>query len=166
MFDSLREWFESLDDRERWMVSLCAILVSVSGLYLLVVEPYLEHRRDLSQQVENQREMLAWMQGAAAEIKALEDAGRRSTAGSDQGLFGLVDETSKQAELGRAVRQISPDGDDSVRVRMDAARFDHTLKWLEDLEQNHGIEVTRVTFDQTDQSGRVNVALTLERNSS
>lgn len=166
MFDSLRDWFESLEERERWMVSVCAVLVTVSGLYLLVVEPYLEHRRDLTEQVERQRELFAWMQGAAAEIEALEQAGRQSSAGGGQSLFSIVDQTSKTAELGRAVRQISPDGDDSVRVRMDAARFDHTLEWLAELEQDHGVEVARVTFDRTDQSGRVNVSLTLERNGS
>ncbi|MEA5446791.1 type II secretion system protein M [Gammaproteobacteria bacterium AB-CW1] len=163
MFDSLRDWFEGLEQRERWMVTVCAVLVSVSGIYLLLVEPYLDHRQDLMTQAEEQRELLAWMQGAAAEIQALERAGRQTTAGSGQSLFGIVDSTSKEAELGRAVRQITPDGDHSVRVRMESARFDYTLKWLQALESEHGIEVTRVTFDQTNQSGRVNVALTLER---
>ncbi|MCP1726877.1 general secretion pathway protein M [Natronospira proteinivora] len=166
MLDTLKEWFESLEQRERLMVIVCSVLVTLTLLYLLVVEPYIEHRQNLEQQVSEKQELIAWMQGAHAEIQALEDAGRQTTAGSGQSLFGVVDRTSKDAELDRAVRQITPDGDDAVRVRMEAARFDHTLQWLEELERNHGIEVSRVTFDQTDQSGRVNVSLSLERNGS
>jgi len=166
MFESLKDKFEELDQRERWMVIACAILVSVTALYLLVLEPYMEHRQDLQQQVSERQELLAWMKGAKAEIQALEGAGRQTTAGSGQSLFAVVDQTSEQAELGRAVRQITPDGDDAVRVRMDAARFDHTLNWLETLEQEHGVEVSRVSFDLTDQPGRVNVSLSLERNGS
>lgn len=166
MLDNVKEWFESLEQRERWMVLVCSVLVGLTLLYLLVVEPYIEHRRDLAQQVSEKQELLAWMQGTRAEIQALEETGRQTTAGSGQSLFGVVDQTSKDAELGRAVRQITPDGDDSVRVRMEAARFDYTLQWLEELERGHGIKVSRVTFDQTDQSGRVNVSLSLERDDS
>jgi general secretion pathway protein M len=163
MFDSIKDWFEGLEPRERWMVSVMAVLLTVTVLYLMIIEPYVDHRQDLNRQVEDKRELLAWMHSAKAEIQALEATGRQTTAGGGQSLFGIVDSTSEAAELGRAVRQITPDGDNSVRVRMDAARFDHALRWLETLEREHGIEVTRVTFDQTDQSGRVNVSLTLER---
>lgn len=163
MFDSIKDWFEGLEPRERWMVSVAGVLVGLTMLYLMIVEPYVEYRRDLASQVEDKRELLAWMESARAEIAALEATGRQTTAGSGQSLFGIVDSTSKAADLGQAIRQITPDGDDSVRVRMDAARFDHALRWLETLESEHGVMVTRVTFDQTDQSGRVNVSLTLER---
>ncbi|MDQ2069245.1 type II secretion system protein M [Natronospira bacteriovora] len=165
MLDSFKDWFESLEQRERWMVSLAGTLVALSFLYLVIVEPYLDYRSDLNRQVEHRTELLAWMEGARNEIKALEASGRQTSAGGGQSLFGIVDRTSKAAELGRAVRQITPDGDNSVRVRMDAARFDHTLQWIEILEGEHGITVTRATFDRTDQSGRVNVSLTLERDS-
>lgn len=163
MFDAVKDWFEGLEPRERWMVSVCAVLVGLSGLYLLVVEPYLAYRSDLTSQVSEKRETVAWMKDTAAEIRSLEAAGRETSAGSGESLFGIVDRTAKDSGLGSALRQITPDGDNAVRVRMDAARFDRTLRWLAELERSHGVSVARVTFDRTDQSGRVNISLTLER---
>lgn len=163
MFESLKNWFDGLEPRERWMVSLCGVVVAATLLYVLVVDPYLAHRQQLTEQVAQKRELLAWMQDAKAEIRALESQGRETSAGSGESLFSVVDRTAKEAGLGNSLRQITPDGDSAVRVRLDTARFDYMLQWLGRLEQAHGVSVTRVTFDRTSEPGRVNVSMTLER---
>lgn len=163
MVESLKTWFQGLEPRERWMVSVCGVLVGATVLYLLVIEPYLTHRQQLTSEVAQKRELLAWMQDAKAEIRALESQGRETSAGSGESLFSVVDRTAKEAGLGNSLRQITPDGDSAVRVRLDTARFDYMLQWLGQLEQAHGVSVTRVTFDRTSESGRVNVSLTLEQ---
>lgn len=163
MFDSLKNWFDGLEQRERWMVSVCGVLVAVTALYMFLVEPYLAHRYQLKTQVAQKRELVAWMEDARAEIQALESQGRETSAGSGESLFSVVDRTAKEAGLGNSLRQITPDGDSAVRVRLDTARFDYMLQWLGQLESSHGVSVTRVTFDRTSQPGRVNVSMTLER---
>lgn len=163
MFESARNWFDGLEPRERWMVSLCGVVVAATLLYVVVVKPYLAHRQQLTTEVAQKHELLAWMQDAKAEIRALESQGRETSAGSGESLFSVVDSTAKEAGLGSALRQITPDGDSAVRVRLDTARFDYMLQWLGQLEQSHGVSVTRVTFDRASEPGRVNVSLTLEQ---
>ncbi len=165
MLDNLRNWFDSLEPRERVMVVVGGTATALTLVYLMIVEPYIEHRRDLSQQVEINRDTLAWMEGAKAEIQALERAGRETTAGGDENrsLFGIVDETAQSADLGQAVRQIQPEGDHSVRVNLSNARFDYTVRWFDELETRHGIRVDRLSFEPSEDSGRINASLTLER---
>jgi general secretion pathway protein M len=163
MWEQIRDWFESLELRERWMVSAGGVSVAAALLYLLAIEPYMEWRGNLQRQVQEDRNLVAWMESAAAEIRGLEGRQDPAQAGRGGSLFAIVDRTAKEAQLGRAVRQITPDGDAALRVRMERARFDHTLQWLDRLEREHGIRVNRVTLDRGEVPGTVNASLTLER---
>lgn len=165
MLDNLRNWFESLESRERLMVLVGGTALAITLVYVMIVEPYIEHRRDLTQRLETQRDTLAWMESAKAEIQALEGAGRETAAGGEdtRSLFAVVDESAQEAELSQAVSQLTQGADDSVQVSLNSGRFDHTMRWLELLEMRHGVHVERISFEPADDPGRINASLTLER---
>lgn len=165
MLDNLRNWFDGLEPRERMMVLVGGTALAITLVYLMIVEPYIEHRRDLGQRLDTQRDTLTWMEGAKAEIQALEGAGHETTAGGDdqRSLFAVVDESAQEADLSQAVSQLTQGADNSVQVSLDGGRFDHTMRWLEALEVRYGVKVERISFEPSDDPGRINASLTLER---
>ena len=104
------------------------------------------------------------MQQAAVEAKQLRGAAVGGGAG--RSLLAVVDQTSKQSQLGSAVKRIQPDGQDLVRVSLEQASFDDLVLWLGDLQKAYGVSVVDAAIDRQSDAGRVNAHLTLKKGGS
>jgi general secretion pathway protein M len=98
------------------------------------------------------------MQQVAPQVMA---AGATSGSGSGESLVGLVDRTAREAGLGAAVRDQSPNGDNGLRLRLEGAQFDVMIAWLASLQQQHGVTVDSANIDAATAPGLVNASLTL-----
>jgi general secretion pathway protein M len=157
----VKEWFTSLAPRERAMVSIAAVVVALALVYAVAWGPLASSVSRLQQSVEEQQVLKQWMQESAAEVNRL-----RGVAGASddhRSLLAVVDQTSKQSQLGPAVKRIEPDGQDLVRVSLEQASFDDMVTWLGNLQRNFGVSIADVSIDRQADSGRVNARLTLKR---
>jgi len=157
----VKEWFTGLAPRERAMVSIAAVVVTLALVYAVVWSPLASSVSRLQQSVEEQQSLKQWMQQSAAEVKQL-----RGAAGSTddhRSLLAVVDQTSKQSQLGPAVKRIEPDGQELVRVSLEQASFDDMMTWLGSLQRSFGVSVADVSIDRQADSGRVNARITLKR---
>lgn len=160
----MKEWFNSLVPRERLLV-IIAGAVSLAGLFFLLVwEPLVTANENLQQQVISGQEMENWLTDVEKQATQLRRAGRHNNIkGSDQSLLSLVDQTSRTAGLGKAVRRIQPEGSDQAVVTLEAASFNQMLFWLSELEKNYGIRATALTITRDDKIGKVQARMTLKR---
>ena len=157
----MKEWFTSLAPRERAMVSIAAVVVALALVYAVAWNPLASSVSRLQQSVEEQQALKQWMQQSAAEVNQL-----RGAAGSTddhRSLLAVVDQTSKQSQLGPAVKRIEPDGQELVRVNLEQASFDDVVTWLGSLQRSYGVSVADVSIDRQADSGRVNARITLKR---
>lgn len=157
----MKDWFFSLQERERLLVGGGAVVLLLLVVYLLVWEPIASGYNDLKTTVAEQKETLAWMRQAAGQIKALQ----RSGAGGAQGLGGrsllaVVDQSARSGGLGSAIKRIEPDGSKGVKVWFEGAAFDPMIIWLGDLTKSYSIQPSVITLEPVG-SGRVNARLTL-----
>jgi general secretion pathway protein M len=152
----------SLAPRERLMVSAAAAVVFLALGYLLVWSPLNSRLTQTQQSVDEHQSLKRWMQQAAAEAKQLRGAAvSRGDAG--RSLLAVVDQTSKQSQLGSAVKRIQPDGQDLVRVSLEQASFDDLVLWLGSLQSAYGVSIVDATIDRQSEAGRVNAHLTLKK---
>ena len=157
----MKEWFTGLALRERTMVSIAAVVVVLALVYAVAWGPLASSVSRLQQSVEEQQALKQWMQQSAAEVNQL-----RGAAGSSddhRSLLAVVDQTSKQSQLGPAVKRIEPDGQELVRVSLEQASFDDMVTWLGSLQRSFGVGVADVSIDRQADSGRVNARITLKR---
>jgi len=144
------------------MASAAAAVVFLVLGYLLVWDPLNSRLIHTQQSVDEQQSLKRWMQQAAAEAKQLRGT---AVSGGDAGrsLLAVVDQTSKQSQLGPAVKRIQPDGQDLVRVSLEQASFDDLVLWLGSLRSAYGVSIVDVTIDRQSEAGRVNAHLTLKK---
>ncbi len=157
----MKDWFFGLELRERMLVSAGAALLLLLLLYGMIWAPVAGKYTSLKASVEAQQQNLAWMQRAAAQIKAL----KRSAAGGAQGLGGrsllaVVDQSARAGGLGGAIKRIEPDGSKAVRVWLEEAAFDPMIIWLGKLTKSYRIAPSMITVEPVG-GGRVNARLTL-----
>lgn len=162
----MREWWEGLGTRERFIVIAGSVILVPFVLWVLVWRPLIGNVIQLEQEVASQRENVVWMQNAAAELQQLRGSGAQAAAGlGGRSLLAVVDQSARSAGLGNGLKRIEPDTADAVRVRLEGVAFDALLQWLDLLSRQHGILASLVSVERESGPGQVNVRLTLNASS-
>lgn len=159
----MKDWFTSLNPRERLLVAGGGIVVLLIALYVLVLGPFYSSIDRRAERVATKAADLAWMQSVAGEMSELVAGGASAIDSSGESLVVLVDRTSREAGLGGRVTGQTPTGESGIRVRLEQAPFDVIVRWLATLEQRYGIVIESASIDRTAQTGLVNASVVLTR---
>ncbi len=160
----MRSFLAGLSPRERNLVIGGALFVIAAGLYFLFWKPLTAHVEQLEQRVTESQALYRWMQQAADEVHRLK--GTSSTAPGVRGgasLLGLINQTARSVLKDAVLKRVEEDQRDTVRVWIEQAGFDDLVLWLASLRRQYAVEVSSIVVDRTDEPGRVNVQLILER---
>ena len=138
-----------------------AALLGLLLLYLILVLPFQTADATHGQARRQKAANLAWMRE-----KAPQDQGRRGhrrgVAESGESLVVLIDRTAREAGLATALRDQSPNGENGLRLRLEAASFDTLMAWLANLQQQYGVGDRSGDVDAA-APGLVNATLTLSQ---
>lgn len=161
----MREWFASLEQRERLFVAGGAVVVVVALFYVLIWMPLDSGHDDLNSSIavwerslEELRPLRGIQPGAAAATSPV-------AAGAQQTPVVIVDQTLRARGLDRSLKRSQPTTGNGIRVEFENVAFDDLVLWLGDLSRQYAMEVTSGSFSSGPRSeaGRVNATLTLER---
>ena len=158
----MRDWFESLESRERLFVTLGAVIVVVALFWGLVWSPLDKGHRELQQRVSTWEQSLAELRPLAS-MPQPQNGSPPAAAGSAQSAVVIVDSTLRTHGLGQPKRsQPTPNG---IRVEFENVAFDKLVVWLGELSYRYGMDVQAGSLSAaTNESpGRINATLTLER---
>lgn len=158
----MKVWFENLQQQEKRAVIGAAALLGVMLVYLVLWKPLTSGYDELKKSTIKYELLVLWMQEKAAEVKQLKASSGSNIQRGNQSILGVVDKTSKQLQLADMVKQVRPDGENKVRVRLENAPFDKLLRWLEVLQQTQGIQLVSSSIEKQEETGLVNARLVFE----
>ncbi len=161
LIEPLQRHWNTLRPRERILVAVAAVLVTLTVFYLALWEPLHQDHQRLQRQVEEQRALLQWMQQRAAEVRALRGSTAPAEKSRGDSLLGVIDRTARTAKLKGKVSRIEPDGERRVRVWLDGVDFDALARWLDRLRKKHGLRVASAVIDR-EGPGKVSARLVIE----
>lgn len=158
----MKEWFESLDDREQKFVLGAGIVVVLAVLYMAIWMPLSNgHKRTLAavDVWQSSLEMLQPLKGRANSSNS-----RVSPQNLNQPLVVVVDSTLRVRKLNTALKRSQPTGN-NIRVEFENVSFDELMVWLGDLSTQYALHVQSGSFSMTgaENLGRVNAQMTLGR---
>jgi type II secretory pathway component PulM len=159
----MRDWFDSLEARERLFVVAGAVIVSIALLWGLVWMPLDKSHRDLQARVATWERSLAELRPLVAMPRPQNGTPPATAAASGQSPVVIVDSTLRSHGLGQPKRsQPTPNG---IRVEFENVAFDKLAVWLGDLSHQYGLEVQAGSLSAAtnEAPGRVDASLTLER---
>ena len=160
MIGRLQDWLDGLAPRERLLVILAGTFTLAAMIWLLMVQPLLLHKARTEDRLREQQLLLAELSQLAArggpQVRAPAGGG---TAG--QSLVVLIDRTVRERGLAGFLRRNQPDGQDSIRLRLESVPFDQLVEWLADLQGRYGLAAISVTIDPASERGRVDTNLVL-----
>lgn len=159
----MKDWFESLQRRERTFVLSGAAVVVIALVYAFAWAPLDRRQAALTASVSEWQRSVAEL----ASLKAMPDNDKASPAQPDvrQTPVVIVDSTLRARGLDRALQRSQPTTNNGIRVEFENVAFDDLALWLGDLSTQYGMEVANGAFSAPARAepGRVNATLTLER---
>lgn len=160
MKEQFRQWWSGLQERERWILGLGALVVTGSIAYLLL-DPLFSGVSERVQRVADKEALLAWMQRGAARLP---QAGK--TQAPPTTLVVVINKTTQAAGIGPPyLKQTQPVGETGAKAQaqFDAVPFDTLMAWLAQLSSHDGVRVESAQLDKTGRPGTTDARLTLER---
>ena len=160
----MKDWFYSLEDRERLFVSIGALIVVVALIYGFAWVPLDKKHTEATASVSD------W-QRSLAELQPLRGAITQSSRGSSPGNASqrspiiIVDQTLRSRGLEQYRKRSQPTSSNGIRVEFENVAFDELVIWLGDLSEQYQMTVQAGSLSAGNRSGpgRVNATLTLER---
>ena len=154
------EYLYRFTPRERAII-VVAVLVAIGlGLHALVIEPYQKRVAELSDALAQQRADLAWMRSAIVGMPAGEIA---STSEQIEGtLANFINQAVSRQGLSSQLSQISPIGNDEIRMRYNAVEFNRLVSFIARVNAS-GLDIKDLRIDAVDAPGKVDSSLILVR---
>ena len=154
----MKDWFESLQPRERLVVLAGGVLAVLILAFSFAWTPLRDANLEFDVTLAEKHSLLA----NARRLQAL-GAPPVPAAASAESLVLVVDQTHRAHGLGGTLSRNQPDGEDGIRVTFQRVPFAQLVSWLGALRQGHGIVVISANLDGTLQPGLVNASLVLRR---
>jgi general secretion pathway protein M len=160
----MKDWWFSLQPRERLMIAGCGAVIAIALLYVMVWAPLAEARAQAALNVKAQQETLSWMRQASLQVRqARQTVPTATVIGDNRSLLSIVDSSATQAGVREPIVRMEPEGDNGVTLSMDNAEFDAVILWLGALKRGYNVDVVQVSITPTNTPGRVDTSLSLQR---
>jgi len=161
----MKDWFETLDSRERAFVLGGAVVVIIVLFWAFVWTPLDNGHKAM------QSSVLVW-ERSLEELRPLKglqpssgDANQVAPGAAQQTPVVIVDRTLRARGLDQSLQRSQPTTSNGIRVEFENVSFDDLMMWLDDLSVQYAMHVASGTLSTSSQAGpgRINAALTLER---
>lgn len=152
--NAIKDWYKGLNENERNLVSILAVMMVILILFIAIVMPIKSYMKGLNQSVANAEQDLPVI---ASKVQALKNRAGGNKA-INQSLNQLVTQTSKQYGL-KFSRIEERKRDEEIQVRLDDVEFDQLLRWVSQLEQDKGLIIDTLRVSDTDVTGMVDASV-------
>jgi general secretion pathway protein M len=150
--NKIKQKYSQLTEREQRLV-LLSVVVGVIGLFYWLVWAPLNHSIATNHKaVEQQQQLLTWVQKNAAraiQLRSVKGVGANFNGSLPQ----AVNQTAAQVDI--AISRMQPQGEE-LQVWVDQAPFNDVLSWLQALEKM-GIIILDLDIAEADVAGHIKI---------
>ena len=154
----MKEWFYGLQPRERWIVSIGAVVAVLIIVWGFIVRPLRTEIASLHASVDTKERLLV-------DVARIEGQQPSSIAtnrqGGQQTLMVIIDTTARSHGLSQP--RARANGPSGVDVSFQGESFDAVVAWLVLLHGTYGVDVETASFSPGREAGLVNGQLLLRR---
>ena len=160
----MKEWWDSLQARERYVVLIGLGMLALIILYLIIWMPIQKSLDEKRTRVENKQETVIWMAQKKQEVEQLKRLNPNlfNQVTDKRSLLAIVDTGAKQMGVREAIKRIEPKGDDKVQVWLEDIVFNRLIVLLGELDRRNHIQVADVSLNKAE-LGKVSGNITLNK---
>ncbi len=163
----MKNWYNSLSQRERMLVVYGLIVASIILLWLLAVKPIYNNHLKLNKTIEQQYNTLSLMQKQSLQIKQLQQQSlRKPASNTSQNPQQLIERSLQTWRLKTSLVRMQSQGK-GVRLILNDADADRVMRFLYELENQHALVIDSMAISTNKKaSGLADFRLTITSNQS
>jgi type II secretory pathway component PulM len=163
----MKNWYNSLSQRERMLVIYGSIVTALILLWLLAVKPIYNNHLRLNTTIKQQNEKLSLMQKQSIEIKQLQQQDLRKPINSvSQNPQQIIERSLQTWRLKSSLERMQSQGT-GVRIILKNANADRVMRFLYELEDQHALNIDSLAISTaTKEPGLADFRITIQRNKS
>ena len=150
---SFNLWYGSQNIRDQKIIKAIAAFIIFCLIIVLFVQPFLAKQDAYQAKLDKS---LATYELLASNAHKFQ--GQVSGQSSDGPILTLVTQQAKRSNIN--LKRFEPDGD-GLRIWLEDAVFDDAIRWLEELNQKHNIQIKQINVERSEASGLVDLRGTL-----
>lgn len=159
----MKAWWQSLNTRERRLVTIAAALLAMIFLWLLIWKPLARHYTFLQQDLQVARDANQQMQQQRGEILSARGASPDAVPLSSENLYSAVTNLLKQHQLDGEGSSSDSQERDKVRIKLTGKPFDALARFLDQMEHQYAAHVSSMTLKPAKESGLIDAEILLQR---
>lgn len=148
----LQRWWQSINQREKVMVSLCSLLIVVAVVFWGVIQPLNERSEQAQNRIQSEKQLLTWVTDNAEKITMLRKQGGvvRTSAPLNEVI------TTSTREFKIELIRVQPRGE-MMQVWVQPLPFSRLVAWIAYLQEQQGVDVEFIDIKRAQQTGVVEV---------
>lgn len=158
--DKAQDRWRHLNERERFLLSIAAVVTMVIIAYLGLWKPMHDRLDILRTAAPEAQAQLVWMRNQKNRVNAIK---RQHTIAPAADILTVVESSITEHGLNDRISQLEPVDTNSARINFKDVNFNTLTKWISVLHRRHGISIVSATIDKTGESGLVSASLVLRR---
>ena len=154
------EWLAKYSMRERAIVAVALLVILGLAIHAFVIEPYQLRLGEVQDALDQQRADLQWTRSVIARLPR--NSGTASDTQISGSLANFVNQAVRRQGLIEQMSQISPVGEDEIRMRYNAVEFNRLISFIA-VVSNSGLEIKDIRISAVDNPGVVDSSIVLVR---
>lgn len=156
-------FFSKLSPREKYYLIIGLVTTTGLFIYYFLWTPLAMSNQSLHQQVNQQKELLHWMQAQQIEIEQY--AGQQQPLiQTQEPLFTIIESSLRTHMLDQLAIQLSSRDANNVLIQIDQIEFDKLIGWLTKLHTENLIMINQVNIHHIkEEMGYVQASVALRR---
>ncbi len=160
--NELKSWFLMLSSREKTLVAIATVAVTLMAFWLAVLNPILTQHQKLSKLTQAKQTELLLMQRQSTLVKQLQ---QQSKATAKKKIKGnpqqLIERGLQRWRLKPSLQRMQSRGAKKIILSLKKADADKVMRFIAELEQKYNLISDEMIISKNKTIGTVNVRLTL-----
>jgi type II secretory pathway component PulM len=162
--NALKSWFLMLSSREKTLVAIATVAVTLMLFWLLILNPILTSHDTLGKLTQSKQTELQLMQRQSELVKQLQQQTRTNTK---QKITGnpqqLIESALKKWRLKPTLQRMQSRGENKVILSLKQAKADDVMPFIYELEQKYSLISIEMILKKSKTLGMTDVRLILEK---
>lgn len=153
MFEQIKDWWESITEREQQLTLISTGVVSVALIYFLLWSPLASNLADSQNKLKSAQQTLQWVESNANKLVEA-GIGNNKTAAKKQNLSQLINSTAKRNKI--TISRIQ-NRNGTVDVWINQVEFNQFIKWMTALQNQYQVQINSVDLNQDKVQGMIKI---------
>ncbi|MBQ0797914.1 MAG: type II secretion system protein M [Porticoccaceae bacterium] len=151
--EKLSKHYNELSGKDKRALNILTAVMLPLFIYFALIQPSREFYSSNKSLYQENKELIAWINLNKGNVASAKTGAQART--QDEAIIQTVSKSAEENNI--KLSRLQPEGKTKVRIWINDGDFSDLIKWLSDLSQNTGVNISSISIDDTGNPGKVDI---------